>query len=110
MKEDLIAFKNLKWKEFVGKQSKNPLSSTQFWRRINNLKKNKSSGQASNICTLKKYDKTYTTNEEKANIFKEILKQTFWESPMVNFDNNHKIRVENNVDETFNSNHDCHHD
>ena len=39
VKEELIAYKNIKWKEFLDKQGKNPLTSTKFWKRINYLKK-----------------------------------------------------------------------
>lgn len=97
VKEEIIAYRNKKWKEFVDKQGKNPLSSAPFWKRINYLKKNKTKISTKSMPKLVKNNITYNTDEEKCNLFSNILKETFSESKCPNYDNKHKLKVEKEV-------------
>ena len=79
---------------FLEKQGKNPTNSKPFWGRINKLKGNKSS---KSIPTLKTDDKLVETDEGKANLFDEILKDTFSDQNNEKVDDIHKTEIENFV-------------
>ena len=80
---------------FLKKQGRNPLNSKPFWQRINKLK-----GKTVNnsIPTLKKENGIWETDEEKANVFANILKNTFYDQNDIRFDENFLKKVETNVD------------
>jgi hypothetical protein len=86
---------NADWSEFLKKQESNPLNSKPFWQRITKMKGKKINNS---IPTLKKENKIYEKDEEKANVFASILKNTFSDQNDVRFDVKFKNKVETNVD------------
>ncbi len=63
------------WQDFIKKIGPNPVSSRPYWQRINRLRTGKN--KTSNIPYLKFNDKKYENDNDKANLFKDILKDTF---------------------------------
>lgn len=97
IKNEINAIQDKKWSIFLEKQGKNPLSSRNFWQKINYTKKNKNSKINASIGKLVKDGKQYLNDEEKGNLFKSILEETFAESTNENFKNNFKNNVETHV-------------
>jgi len=75
IKTKISEFRSEEWKDFIKKIGPNPVSSRPYWQRINRLRTGKS--KASNIPDLKFNDKKYENDNDKANLFKDILKDTF---------------------------------
>ena len=69
-------FRNKSWENFIKKIGKNPTSSKPFWLKINRFR-NKRNKNSIKIPTLKSNGQTFESNEEKANLFGSILKETF---------------------------------
>lgn len=88
IREEIKAFKSNKWELFLKQQGKNPISSSKFWRKIKFEKSN------SSIPTLIYNNTTISTNEEKANTFACLLKDTFSETSNSNFNDKFKQKVE----------------
>ena len=85
-------YKSARWKAFIEKLGKNPLSSTPVWKRINRMRqKNSSSGS---IGTLIKDSKEITSDQGKAEIFADKLTKTFNENKIDHFDEVYKKQVE----------------
>ena len=77
VKSAIRSQKNKSWNEFLSEIGPNFVSSRKAWQKINSTRSNQST--KSRIPCL--YDSGFpiTENTEKANIFKEILKNTFRE-------------------------------
>jgi hypothetical protein len=75
IKAKVLEFRSNEWQDFVDKIGSSPVSSRPYWQRINRLRKGKN--KSSNTPDLKFKDKKYDTDIEKANLFKDILKDTF---------------------------------
>ena len=63
-----------------------PVSTRPFWQRINKLRTNKAT--KSNIPDLKYNGLIYDSDKKEADLFKEILKDTFQSNEDVQFNNN----------------------
>ncbi|CAF0890031.1 unnamed protein product [Brachionus calyciflorus] len=74
LRKNIDEFKNNSWKKFIESLRKSPISSVQFWRRINKFKK-KSSAKA--FPRLTKDGIEYNTDAEKSNLFGMLLEKTF---------------------------------
>jgi hypothetical protein len=98
IRTEINALKNKEWLDFLEKQGKNPTNTKPFWQRINKLKGNKIS---KSIPTLKDEDKLFETDKSKANLFAEILKNTFSDQNDEKFDKEHELKINN-----FVNNHD----
>jgi len=61
--------------DFIDKIGPSPVSSRPYWQRINRLRRGKN--KSSIIPDLKFKDKKYDTDFDKANLFKDILKDKF---------------------------------
>ena len=73
-----------RWSLFLGKLGPYPASSSIFWRIINKARAPKT---ISSIPTLVKGDRVYKTDEEKAELFRSVLGETFTDSgPSSDFD------------------------
>ena len=94
VRDEISAFKSNKWQVFMDKLETNPVSSKPFWQRINKLRCSKSSNFIPNI-TFE--NTTYSSNEEKANIFAKRLSKTFSDESSPNFDLNFKNIVDNYI-------------
>ena len=91
IREEINQLKNNEWQEFIKKQGNNPLNSKPFWQRLNKLKGKKNN---KSIPTLKKDGIIYEKDYEKANLFSNILRNTFSDENGETFDNQHKIKIE----------------
>ena len=70
IKDELTAIENKKWLDFVEKQGKHPTCSSKFWKKIKGTTHSK-------IRSLKANGKIYHGDQEKANLFSNLLAQTF---------------------------------
>lgn len=91
IREELKAMKNIEWQQFIAKQGKNPLSSKPFWKKINKLRGH---AKSNTIPTLKKENDKFENDSDKANLFADILKNTFSDHNDDRFDHNFKKKVE----------------
>ena len=62
------------WLRFLGKLGPYPVSTREFWAKINQAKKQKKSGEIPNLVFE---NVIYKSDEEKANLFASILSETF---------------------------------
>jgi hypothetical protein len=94
IRSEINTLKNNNWLDFLEKQGKNPINTKPFWQRINKLKGKKISKL---IPTLKFDDKQFETDVSKANLFAETLKNTFSDHNDEKFNKEHKIKLDNPV-------------
>ncbi len=73
-REEINKLKNNQWREFIKKQGNNPLNSKPFWQRLNKLKGKKIN---KTIPILKKDGNIIEQDDEKANLFSNILNSSF---------------------------------
>ncbi len=90
IKEEIILVKNEIWQKELNSYNGQPLSSKRFWNKINKMR---GLTAKSPIGTLKVEEKIFKTNIEKANLFKDRLKNTFKESNNTNFNDEYKKEV-----------------
>jgi hypothetical protein len=102
IREEIDALKNNEWNEFVRKLGKNPSSTKSFWNRINVLRGIK---KCSTLPTLIVNNIEYGSDQQKADLFKNVLKETFSSSNDQIFDNKFKIKIEEIVENTYLSKH-----
>ena len=84
LKKAIKEYTEKRWSLFLGKLGPYPASSSIFWRIINKARAPKT---ISSIPTLVKGDRVYKTDEEKAELFRSVLGETFTDSgPSSDFD------------------------
>ena len=84
-----------KWENFLSDLGPYPVSSRLFWNQINKAREQKIVG---NIPRLKFKNKLYESDLDKCLLFSQILKGIFKDSLATNaFDEEHKIRIENEI-------------
>jgi len=89
--KEIIENKQKEMTNFLNKLEKTPVSTKPFWQRVNQTRKKNNSDS---IPTLTKDGVDYKTDEEKANLFAEKLKNTFNESDPLDFDNVFKQKID----------------
>jgi len=97
LKEDIIneTVKNKQVEiNFLDKLEKTPVSTKPFWSKIN---KTRVKNNSNNIPTLIKEGIELTTDDAKANLFAEKLKNTFNEIDLVGFDDEFKNIIDTNI-------------
>jgi hypothetical protein len=98
---DLIAkHKHEKWKEFIKRQGKSPLSSIPFWRRINRLRESKRKRGRSSLLIDGQH---IQGSKEQADIFANNLEKKFSDENSEHFDGQNKAKVEGFMENDFNS-------
>ncbi len=97
VKEEIAAYKNKKWIDFVDSLGKNPVSSRPFWQKINKMRNKNGKKRTNQMPSLELNNITYTSNEERANLFGGLLEQTFKDSNDDEFDKKFEIRIKNKV-------------
>lgn len=75
----LKEFRNQNWLKFLESMGKKPASSVPFWRRINKFRKKTS---AKSIPSLLSDGHEFNTDDEKCNLFGNILESTFKTNPL----------------------------
>ena len=105
IREENKATKDKEWSCFIDKLGANPPSTKPFWNRINTVrgKKNKQP-----IPTLKVDNTTYESDEQKANLFSNILQTTFSLATDQQFNDKFKQDVENSINNFDFSTHNEH--
>lgn len=98
IRNEIGAFKSKKLEKFVYNQGKHPTSSTKFWKKIKLVKPN------THIQTLEHNNKSFKTNEEKAELFASLLSETFSEDNNKNFDNTFKTETVKQVSDFLQKN------
>ena len=84
IKKAIKEYTEWKWSLFLGKLGPHPPSSSIFWKIINRARSPK---KTSSIPKLVVDDRIYSTDEEKANLFRSILGETFTDSgPSTDFE------------------------
>ena len=85
IKKSIKEYTEWKWSLFLGKLGPHPPSSSIFWKIINRAR---CPQKTSSIPTLVLGDRVYKSDEEKANLFRTILGETFTDSgPSTDFEN-----------------------
>jgi hypothetical protein len=97
VKDEIIAVNNENWNTFIDGLNKFSLSSRPFWHRISVVKGGNS--KKNDIPTLIESGRELKTDEEKANLFAERLKNTFCDSNHVRFDEKFRKKVKKEVSE-----------
>ena len=83
--------KEEKWDNFlVGLKQRQPVSTKPFWQRINKFRNKK----APKMSTINFENKSYESDEDKANLFANKYKKVFSDTNNPEFDNNFKNTVE----------------
>jgi hypothetical protein len=106
VKEEIAAYKNKKWNEFINSLGKNPVSTKPFWQKINKIKNKNKSKKGKDIPTLLLNNISYTTKEEKADLFGGLLEQTFKDTNDEKFDKKFENKIKKEVNEFKNQNQD----
>ena len=84
IKKAIKEYTEWKWSLFLGKLGPHPPSSSIFWKIINRARSPK---KTPSIPKLVVDDRVYSTDEEKANLFRSILGETFTDSgPSTDFE------------------------
>ena len=84
IKKSIKEYTEWKWSLFLGKLGPHPPSSSIFWKIINRAR---CPQKTSSIPTLVLGDRVYKSDEEKANLFRSILGETFTDSgPSTDFE------------------------
>jgi hypothetical protein len=84
IKKSIKEYTEWKWSLFLGKLGPHPPSSSLFWKIINRARSPK---RTSSIPNLVVGDRVYSSDEEKANLFRSILGETFTDSgPTTDFE------------------------
>ena len=84
IKKSIKEYTEWKWSLFLGKLGPHPPSSSLFWKIINRARSPK---RTSSIPNLVVGDRVYSSDEEKANLFRSILGETFTDSgPSTDFE------------------------
>jgi hypothetical protein len=84
IKKSFKEYTEWKWSLFLGKLGPHPPSSSLFWKIINRARSPK---RTSSIPNLVVGDRVYSSDEEKANLFRSILGETFTDSgPTTDFE------------------------
>jgi hypothetical protein len=84
IKKSIKEYTEWKWSLFLGKLGPHPPSSSIFWKIINRARSPK---KTSSIPNLVVGDRIYSSDEEKANLFRSILGETFTDSgPSTDFE------------------------
>lgn len=94
IKEEIARHREQKWKFFLDRLPKNPVSTKPFWQKINKIRKKKDSNI---IPTLYKDNVEYKTDSEKAFIFATKLQSTFNESNVNSFDRLAKEKIDDEI-------------
>ena len=98
--------KNNSWSHFIKKNGDNPLNTKPFWNKISEMRGKKVS---SSIPTLTENNIMYETDQAKANLFANKLKETFTDADDTRFDEKFKKEVCNYLEKN-NLNEDAHQD
>ena len=99
IKSEIIKFRSnewLKFLEFVKTRDRNLVSSSPFWKRINQFR---SKPTCNEIPKLVFENVEYKSSEDMANLFGSTLSKTFSDQNDARFDSIHKTTVENFVKE-----------
>jgi hypothetical protein len=91
VREEINKLKNRDWGCFIKKQGANPLNTKPFWQKINTLR---GKAKSNSIPKLLKDNNRYEIDDEEANLFADILKNTFCDTNDAGFDSNFKDKVE----------------
>jgi hypothetical protein len=102
IREEIIAVKQKNWASFVEKIGKNPLSSKDVWSRIQIIKNN-GNKKADKYPILIYENKIYSTDESKANIFGELLSETFKDTDKDKYDEKFKNETDKHIEDFFKS-------
>jgi hypothetical protein len=102
IREEIKAVKNQQWASFIDKIGKNPLSSKAVWRKIQIIKNN-GNKKADNYPILIHDNKKYDTDETKANLFAELLGETFKDNEKDKYDDKFKRETNKNVEDYVNN-------
>ena len=97
IKTEQIAIQKKKWSEFFNDLEKNKTNSAEFWKKIKSvesLKDNYCDKKSSTIPDLHYNGKVIQTAQDKANLFGKILEEIFSESNNRNYNEEHKLMVE----------------
>jgi exonuclease III len=106
IREEIKAVKNKNWSSFIEKTGKNPLSSKAIWRRIQIIKNN-GNKKGEKYPTLIHENVQYETDEKKADLFAELLSETFKDKEKEKYDDKFKSETNKIVDD-FIINNECH--
>jgi hypothetical protein len=107
IREEIKTVKQNNWASFIEKIGKNPLSSKDVWNRIQIIKNNRNK-KADKYPILVHENKVYSTDESKANIFGELLSETFKDNEKEKNDKKFKIETDILIEDFIKSenNHD----
>ena len=100
IRNELNAIRESIWLNFCKSLDKTNKNSSTYWRKIKeigSLETKESRNNNKKIPTLNYENKTYSNNEQKANLFGEILSNIFQEDPNNNFDQEHKTKIEKHL-------------
>ena len=96
VKESIQSFKCNQWNNFLDSLGPSVTSSRPFWSRINRLR---GSNVNRSLPCLVQNEKEFSKDEEKANLFKDLLKGTFNEQSNSVSNNEFKEKIEMEVNE-----------
>jgi hypothetical protein len=98
IKEEIKAIKDKNWARFSEKFGQNPMSSKNFWRRIQIIK-NRGKKKDETYPILVNNNKNYITDIEKAHLFAKILGDTFKDEKCNKFDDEFKAKTDDEIKE-----------
>ena len=98
IRNEIDAYKNIEWSQFVKKQGSNPLNSKPFWQKLNSIRKKQS---VKSLPSLNYENKIYESSCDKANLFANILKTTFADNDDSKFDAQFKNQTESKFKSAF---------
>ena len=91
LKQRVISHNSETWDAFLKGLGPGMASSRPFWRKINETRTNNTTKQ---LPTLKHNNATYASESSKANLFADLLEDTFRGPTSASFDQNHKTSIE----------------
>jgi hypothetical protein len=97
--EVIAQHKQKKWKEFLARQGKSPLSSIPFWKRINRLRESKRKARRSALIIDGQH---VHESKDQANLFAQNLEKKFSDERNEYFDERNKKKVEDFMTNDFN--------
>jgi hypothetical protein len=98
IKEEKKELNNKQWEKFSKNCSANPLSSKKLWKRIKTVK---DGNKVTDYPSLLYNNQVFSSDEQKANLFSDLLSETFKDSESDQFNNNFKDKIEEQMREFF---------
>ena len=99
VKEAISEFKDNKWNLFLNNLGSNITSTRPFWQKINRLRGSVSQKKIPNLLFN---GVSFNEDTEKANLFKDILEETFNKPSSHLFDENFKNKIKNEIEDKIN--------